>query len=76
MTTCYTVFSIQNNSFVGLDGCEALCLAMREGHCLRVFLNRVVKTIGRPKWKEITGDGKQLIARSGMIFTSGETLLW
>jgi hypothetical protein len=76
LTTYYTVFGTQNNSFVGLDGCEDLCLAKKEGHCLRVFLNRVVKTNDRPKWKEITGVRKQLIARSGMIFTWRETLLW
>jgi hypothetical protein len=40
---------------VVLYGCETLSLTLREEHRLRVFENRVLRRIFRPKRDEVTG---------------------
>jgi hypothetical protein len=43
-----------------LYGCETWSLTLREEHRLRVFENRVLKRIFRPKRDEVTGDWRKL----------------
>jgi hypothetical protein len=43
-----------------LYGCEIWSLALREEHRLRVFENRVLRRIFRPKRDEVTGEWKKL----------------
>jgi hypothetical protein len=45
---------------VVLYGCETLSLALREGHRLRVFENRVLRRIFGPKRDEVTADWRKL----------------
>jgi hypothetical protein len=45
---------------VVLDGCETLSLTLREEHRLRVFENRVLKRVFRPKRDEMTGEWRKL----------------
>jgi len=52
---------------VVLFGCETWSLTMREGLRLRVFKNRVLRRIFRPKTDEVTGGGGHYIIRSLMI---------
>jgi hypothetical protein len=40
---------------VVLDGCEAWSLTLREEHRLRIFENKVLRRIFRPKTDEVTG---------------------
>jgi hypothetical protein len=40
--------------------CEIRSLALREEHRLRVFENRVLGRILRPKWDEMTGGSRKL----------------
>jgi hypothetical protein len=43
-----------------LYGCEIWSLALREGHRLRVFENRVLRRIFGPKRDEVTRDWREL----------------
>jgi hypothetical protein len=43
-----------------LYGCETWSLTLREEHNLRVFENRVLKRIFRPKRVEVTGEWRKL----------------
>jgi hypothetical protein len=45
---------------VVLYGCETWSLALREDHRLRVFENRVLRRIFRPKRVEVTGGWRKL----------------
>jgi hypothetical protein len=45
---------------VVLYGCETWFLPLREEHRLRVFENRVLRTIFGPKMDEVTGDWRKL----------------
>jgi hypothetical protein len=45
---------------VVLYGCETWSLTLREEHRLRVFENRVLRRIFRPKRDEVTGDWRKL----------------
>jgi hypothetical protein len=45
---------------VVLYGCETWSLSLREEHRLRVFENRVLKRIFRPKRDEVTGEWRKL----------------
>jgi hypothetical protein len=45
---------------VFLYGCETWSLTLREEHRLRVFENRVLKSIFRPKRDEVTGEWRKL----------------
>jgi len=45
---------------VVLRGCETWSLTMREEHRLRVFENRVLRTIVRPKRGVVTGERRKL----------------
>jgi hypothetical protein len=45
---------------VVLYGCETLSLTVREEHKLRVFENRVLKRIFRPKKNEVMGGWRKL----------------
>jgi hypothetical protein len=46
---------------VVLYGCGTWSLTLREEHRLRVFENRVLRRIFRPKWDEVTGEWRKLI---------------
>ena len=52
---------------VVLYGCETLSLTMREERRLRVFDNRVLRRVFRPKRDEVTGNGENYIMRSLVI---------
>jgi hypothetical protein len=43
-----------------LYGCKTWCLALREEYRLRVFENRLLRRIFRPKMDEVTGDSRKL----------------
>jgi hypothetical protein len=43
-----------------LYGCETWSLTLREDHRLRVFENRVLRRIFRPKKDEVTGEWRKL----------------
>jgi hypothetical protein len=45
---------------VVLYGCETWSLTLREEYRLRVFENRVLRRIFRPKGDEVTGDWRKL----------------
>jgi hypothetical protein len=45
---------------VVLYGCETLSLTLREEHRLRVFENKVLRRIFRPKRAEVTGGWRKL----------------
>jgi hypothetical protein len=45
---------------VVLYWCETWSLTLREEHRLRVFENRVLRRIFRPKRDEVTGEGRKL----------------
>jgi hypothetical protein len=49
---------------VVLYGCETLSLILREEHRLRVFENRVLRKIFRPKRDEVIGGWRTCIMRS------------
>jgi hypothetical protein len=44
---------------VVLYGCETWSLTLREEHRLRVFENRVLRRIFRPKREEVTGEWRK-----------------
>jgi hypothetical protein len=44
---------------VVLYGCETWPLTLREKHRLRVFKNRILRRIFRPKRDEVTGEWKK-----------------
>jgi hypothetical protein len=56
---------------VVLYGCETWSLTLREEHRLRVFENKLMRTIFGPKKDEVTGrvNGENCITRSFMICT-------
>jgi hypothetical protein len=54
---------------VVLYGCETWSLTLREEHKLRVFENRVLRTIFGPKRDEVLGDWRNCIMRSFMTCT-------
>jgi hypothetical protein len=58
---------IQNYNFA--CGCETWSVTLREEHRLRVFENRVLRKICRPKRGELIGDGENYIMRSLMVCT-------
>jgi hypothetical protein len=43
-----------------LDGCETWSLTLREEHRLRVFENRVLRSVFGPKRDEVTGEWRKL----------------
>ena len=45
---------------VVLYGCETWSLILREERRLRVFENKVLRRIFRPKWDEVTGEWRKL----------------
>jgi hypothetical protein len=45
---------------VVLYGCETLSLALRQGHRLRVFENKVLRRIFGPKRAKVTGEWRKL----------------
>jgi hypothetical protein len=45
---------------VVLYGCETSSLTLREDHTLRVFENRVLRSIFGPKRDEMTGEWRKL----------------
>jgi hypothetical protein len=45
---------------VVLYGCETWSLILREEHRLRVFENRMLRTIFGPKRDEVTGDWRKV----------------
>ncbi len=45
---------------VVLYGCETWLLTLREEHRLRVFVNRLLRTIFGPKRDRVTGDWRKL----------------
>jgi hypothetical protein len=45
---------------VVLYGCKTCYITLREEHRLRVFENRVLRRIFRPKRDEVTGDWRKL----------------
>jgi hypothetical protein len=45
---------------VVLYGCETWSLTLREEHSLRVFENRVLRRIFRPKRDKVTGEWRKL----------------
>jgi hypothetical protein len=47
-------------SLVALYGCETWSLALREEHRFRVFENRSLRGLFRPKSEEVAGDWKRL----------------
>jgi hypothetical protein len=54
---------------VVLYGCETGFLTLREGNCLRVFENRVLRRIFGPRRNEVMGGGGNCITRSFVICT-------
>jgi hypothetical protein len=48
---------------VVLYGCETRSLTLREEHRLRVFENRVLRRIFRPKRGEVTGEWRKEVAQ-------------
>ena len=54
---------------VVLYGCETWSLILREERRLRVFENRVLRRVFRPKRDEVTGNGENYIMRSLVICT-------
>jgi hypothetical protein len=49
-------YDTQNYNFAsGLDACKIWSLTLREERRMRVFKNRVLRRIFRPKWDEVTG---------------------
>jgi hypothetical protein len=59
---------------VVLYGCETWSLTFREEHRLRVFENRVLRSVFGPKRDEVTGGWRKLM-RSGMVCTLHPVLL-
>jgi hypothetical protein len=55
---------------VVLYGCEIWSLTVREKGRQRVFINRVLRRIFRPKRYEVTGNGEDYITKSFMLCTS------
>jgi len=55
---------------VVLYGCETWSLTLREERSLRVFENRVLRRIFRPKRDEVQGNGENYIMRSLMFCTA------
>jgi hypothetical protein len=56
---------------VVLYGCETWSLTSREEHRLRVFGNRVLRRIFRPKRDEVMEVGENLIMRCFITCTEG-----
>ena len=54
---------------VVLYGCETWSLTLREERRLRVFENRVLRKVFRPRRDEVTGNGEHYIMRSLGICT-------
>jgi hypothetical protein len=57
---------------VVLYGCESWSLTVREKYKLRVFENRVLRTIFGPKRDRVTGGCRKLLNESFMIGTLRE----
>jgi hypothetical protein len=60
---------------VVLYGCETWSLTLRKEHRLRVFQNRVLRRIFRPKRDKVTEVGENCIMRSCMVRTLHPVLL-
>jgi hypothetical protein len=60
---------------VVLYGCEIWPLILKKEHWLRVFENRVLRRIFRPKRKEVAEDGEDCIMRSFVTCTLHQILL-
>jgi hypothetical protein len=54
---------------VVLYGCETWSLTFREDHGMRVFENRILRAMFRPKRDEMTGGWRKLIMRSFITCT-------
>ena len=71
-----SVFNVNINIYravilpIVLCGCETWSLTLREEHRLRVFGNRVLRRIFRPKWSEVKGNGEKYIIISLVIYSS------
>jgi len=59
---------------VVLYGCKTWSLTLREGRRLRVFENRALRRIFRPRKNEVTGSGENYIRRGLMICTAHQIL--
>jgi hypothetical protein len=62
---------------VVLYGCKSWCLTLREEHRLRVFGNRVLRTIFGPKRDEVTGEWKKLHSEDlHILYSSPNIIRW
>jgi hypothetical protein len=59
-----------------LYGCETWSLTLREEHMLRVFENRVLRRIFRPKGEELTGEWRKLHNGELNDLYSSPTIVW
>jgi len=60
---------------VVLHGCETWSLILKEEHSTRVYENRVLSNILRPRRVDVTGMGEDYITRSFTICTAHRILL-
>jgi hypothetical protein len=60
---------------VVLYGCETWSLTLREEHRLRVFENRVLRRIFRPKKDEVTGEWRKLHSEELDILYSSANII-
>jgi hypothetical protein len=58
-----------------LYGCETWSLTLREEHRLRVFENRVLRRIFRPKRDEVTGECRKLLSEELHILYSSPNII-
>ena len=68
----FSELSVRNltiNVPVVLHGCQIWSLTVREEGRQRVFINRVLRRIFRPKRDEVTGNGEDYITKSFMLCT-------
>jgi hypothetical protein len=59
---------------VVLHGCETWSLTLREEHRLRVFENRVLRTIFGPRRDEVTGEWRKLHNEEFNVMYSSPTI--
>ena len=59
-----------------LYGCTAWSRTLREARRLRIFENRMLRSIFGPKWDEVTGEWKKLNNEELMIYIPHLILFW